>query len=246
MVNKNSESYLVTGECRLSYVHLTRPYKQDGQQDEKYKVTLLIPKRDTATKNRIDACIEAAIRKGMSEYWGNQRPSADALNLPIYDGDGVRPSDKEPYSSEHNDHWVMTASCGTLRKPEVVDMQGNPIINESEIYSGMYGNVSIEFFPYNKGRRGVGCALGNVRKTRDGEQLAGGTTAADDFAGMQGAAQTPMPQQPQYPAAGQAPAYQSPQYPMAAQPPAYQQPYYPAVGTAAMPAINPITGLPVA
>lgn len=34
------------------------------------------------------------------------------------------------------------------------------------------------------GKRGVGCGLGNVMKTRDGEPLAGGASAAADFAGV--------------------------------------------------------------
>ena len=38
---------------------------------------------------------------------------------------------------------------------------------------------------YNRaGKRGIGCGLGNVMKTRDGEPLAGGSSAAADFAGI--------------------------------------------------------------
>ena len=49
----------------------------------------------------------------------------------------------------------------------------------------MYARVTINFFGYNTaGKRGVGCGLGNVMKTRDGEPLAGGASAAADFAGV--------------------------------------------------------------
>ena len=108
---------------------------------------------------------------------------------------------------------------------------GNPILNQSEVYSGMYGRVNVTFFPYSfGGKKGIGCGLGPVQKLRDGEALGGSApTAAQAFG-------TPAPQaQPSY---GQQPAYgnqvQQPSYGQAA----YQQPSAPVGG------INPITGLP--
>ena len=47
----------------------------------------------------------------------------------------------------------------------------------------MYARVTVNFFPYdNAGSKGVACGLGNVMKTRDGEPLSGGASAASDFA----------------------------------------------------------------
>ena len=51
---------VTTGEVRLSYVHLFKPYAAVPGQEEKYSVTVLVPKTDTATTARIDAAIEAA------------------------------------------------------------------------------------------------------------------------------------------------------------------------------------------
>ena len=49
----------------------------------------------------------------------------------------------------------------------------------------MYARVTINFFGYmSNGKKGVGCGLGNVMKTRDGEPLAGGASAASDFASV--------------------------------------------------------------
>ena len=46
----------------------------------------------------------------------------------------------------------------------------------------MYARVTVNFFPYeNSGNRGVGCGLGNVLKTRDGEPLSGRASAESDF-----------------------------------------------------------------
>ena len=56
---QNIPTKCLTGECRLSYVHLVEPYanlKQPGQKP-RYQVTLLIPKTDTATKADIDQLV---------------------------------------------------------------------------------------------------------------------------------------------------------------------------------------------
>ena len=55
------ETRIVTGEARLSYVNVFKPYAHMEGQEEKYSVTILIPKTDVATKARIDAAINAAI-----------------------------------------------------------------------------------------------------------------------------------------------------------------------------------------
>lgn len=197
----NKPTFVVTGTTRLSYANLTRPYAREGQ-DPKYSVTLLIPKHDTATLQRINAAIEAATLEGVAGKWGGQRPPIIAT--PLHDGDGGRPSDGTPFGDECKGHYVMTAS--SKQKPEVVDANLNPLINESEIYSGMYARVSINFFAYNSsGKKGVGVGLGNVQKIQDGESLAGRTSASDDFGGAPAPAAPPQqyaqpatPAQPQY------------------------------------------------
>jgi hypothetical protein len=145
-----------------------------------------------------------------------------------------------PFGAECKGHWVFTAS--SKQAPQVVDLSLNPIINPTEIYSGMFARVSVQFFPYaNSGKKGIGCGLGNVQKLEDGEPLGGRTTAADDFGG--GAYQAPAPQQPvqqqpQYaaaPAPNYAPPAQQPYAPPAQQQPPQQQPVQ----------YDPITGAPI-
>lgn len=214
---------VTTGEVRLSYVHLFKPYAAVPGQDEKYSVTVLVPKTDAATKARIDAAIEAAKQKGITGKWNGQCPPI--VPVPVYDGDGVRPSDGMPFGPECRGHWVFTASAKQDYPPEVVDAQGNPIVNQSEIYSGMYAYVNVEFFPYLFGgaKKGIGCGLGPVMKRRDGEALGGSApTAAQAFGTPTQAPQTP--------------AYQTQAY---VQTPQNYQP-----GPAASAGVNPITGLP--
>ena len=252
---QNDPMKVLTGECRLSYCNLTTPRAAQQGGEPKYSVTLLIPKTDVATKADIDAAIQAAANEALSKVWNGARPPQ--LRVPIYDGDGVRPSGV-PFGDECEGHWVMTAS--TKNKPQVVGIDNiNCELAPSDIYSGMYARVTIRFFGYsNSGNKGIGCGLGNVMKTRDGEALAGSASASVDFAGV-GAAPAAAPAYGVNPTAPAAPAYgvnpaapAAPAYgvnPAAPAAPAYQPPA-PGPAAATPPwntasGVNPITGQPM-
>ena len=258
---QNDPAKVLTGEVRLSYVHLIEPRSNKPGDDPKYSVTLLIPKTDFATKADIDASIQAAAQDAVSKVWNGAAPPQ--LRVPIYDGDGVRQSG-EPFGEECRGHWVMTAS--TFNKPQVVGVQNiNQDLPPREVYSGMYARVTIRFFGYsNSGNKGVGCGLGNVMKTRDGEPLSGNASAASDFAGVGqavgAAADFANPAQGAQPVAAPAPVYGAPvaaPAPAAPQPPvAVPQGNVAAPVAAPMPpaatppwgaanGINPITGQPL-
>lgn len=226
MSNQDAQR-VVTGEVRLSFVHVFVARAKKPGDAPKFSLTLLIPKHDIATKQRIDAAINAAIQDGIASKWNGVRPPL--LNFPIHDGDGVKPSDGMPFNDECKGHWVMTASSQADRKPDVVDANMNPIINQSEVYSGMYGRVSVRFFAYtNQGKKGIGCGLGNLQKIKDGPALSGGgSSAASDF-GAPAGYQPPAPSYGQPPYTPPAPQYsQQPAYAPAPQPPVYGQPAQP-------------------
>lgn len=221
----NDLTNVTTGEVRLSYVHLFKPYAFQAGQEEKFSCTILIPKSDTDTMVRINNAIAAATEKGVTDKWNGVRPPV--IPNPVYDGDGVRASDGMPFGPECRGHYVLTASAKADYPPEVVDSQLNPILNQSEVYSGMYGRVNISFFPYAfGGKKGIGCGLGPVQKTRDGEPLGGSAPSAAQVFSAMPAAQ-PSPQA----AAGAVPGY------------GYATPA-PAQYTQSAGGVNPITGLP--
>ena len=164
---------VTTGEVRLSYVNLFQARTINGSEP-KFSVTLLIPKSDAATKAAIDKALEEAAQDGTNNKWNGVRPPI--VQNPLHDGDGVRQSDGMPFGEECKGHWVMTANCSENRPPQVVGLDRQPIMNQSEVYSGMYGYVNLNFFAYNSnGRKGIGCGLNAVMKSRDGEVLGGGT-----------------------------------------------------------------------
>lgn len=173
--------HMVTGQCRLSYVHLLKPSSRPGQEP-KLSVTVLIPKSDYATRQRLDAALQAALADAIADKWKGVRPPV--INYPIHDGDGVKQNGM-PFGEECRGHWVMTASTKPDSRVEVVDSTGNPILDPTQIYSGMYGRVSMRFYGYlSNGKYGIGCGLRHVQKLADGTPLSGGSSAAEDFASL--------------------------------------------------------------
>ena len=173
---------LTTGEVRLSYANLFEARAINTNSEPKFSVTLLIPKSDTNTKALIDSAIAEAIQNGFTKFplWKGIAPTQSGI--PLHDGDGVR-ENGEPYGEECRGHWVMTAS--SKQKQEIVDRNVVPILDQSQIYSGIYAHVSINFYPYhNSGKKGIGCGLGPVMKIRDGEPLGSKITAAEAFKGF--------------------------------------------------------------
>ena len=160
---------------------------------------------------------------------------------------------------------MFTASTNadpTKPRPEIVGPDLQPIMSATEVYSGMYGRLSVNFAPYfSAGKRGIGCYLNNVQKLEDGEPLAGTkASASEDFGSSQATYGQPVqpqygqPAQPQYgqpvqPQYGQPvqPQYGQPVQPQYGQPaqPQYGQPAQPQYGQPAQPQIDPITGQPI-
>lgn len=175
-MNKNTQAVL--GEARLSYVNLLEPVDRNNTGKPKYSVTLLIPKNSPSIA-RMNEAIENAIKEGITSKFGGQRPANP--NIPVHDGDGNRPGG-EAYGPECAGCYVITATCNENYPPQVVAGHDKHPAMPQEVYSGAYGYASVNFAPYNSnGRKGVGCYLNNVLISRDGEPLAGKTTAEEDF-----------------------------------------------------------------
>ena len=168
---------VITGvNTRWSYANVWDAKSINGGTP-KYSVSLIIPKSDTVTVNKIKAAIQAAYEEGQSKLKGNGKtvPALSVLKTPLRDGDLERPDD----SAYANSYFINANSASA---PGIVDADRNPILERSEVYSGVYGRASINLYAFNSnGNRGIACGLGNIQKIRDGEPLSGRTSAADDF-----------------------------------------------------------------
>ena len=178
MAKFNNPTKVITGvNTRWSYVNAWEPKSINGGAP-KYSVSLIIPKSDTKTIEKIQAAIQAAYEEGQGKLKGNSKsvPALSVLKTPLRDGDAERPDD-EAYA----DSYFVNANSGTA--PGIVDADRNPIIDRSEVYSGVYGRASINFYAFNSnGNKGIACGLNNLQKIRDREPLGGKTRAEDDFA----------------------------------------------------------------
>ena len=169
---------VITGvNTRWSYANVWEPKSINGGAP-KYSVSLIIPKSDTATINKIKAAIQAAYEEGQSKLKGNSKsvPALTTLKTPLRDGDLERPDD-EAYA---NSYFI---NANSPQAPGIVDADRQPILERGEVYSGVYGRASISLYAFNSnGNKGIACGLNNLQKLRDGEPLGGRSRAEDDFA----------------------------------------------------------------
>lgn len=167
------ETKVITGVVRLSYANVWEPKSINGG-NEKYSVSLVIPKSDKKTVDTINKAIDSAIEDGIGKF-GGKKPNKATLKLPLRDGD-IERSEDEVY----RDCYFVNANSTTA--PQIVDKKVQPILERDEVYSGCYARVSITFYAFNSnGNKGIACGLGNIQKVRDGERLGGHTNAEDDF-----------------------------------------------------------------
>ena len=169
---------VITGvKTRWSYANVWQPKSINGGAP-KFSVSLIIPKSDTKTVTAVKNAIQAAYEEGQSKLKGSSKsvPALTAIKTPLRDGDAERPDDEA-----YKDCYFINANSATA--PGIVDAARNPIIEHSEVYSGVYGRASINFYAFNSnGNRGIACGLNNLQKISDGEPLGGKTRAEDDFA----------------------------------------------------------------
>lgn len=177
MAKFNNPTKVITGvNTRWSYVNAWEAKSINGGAP-KYSVSLIIPKSDTETIEKIQAAIQAAYEEGQGKLKGNGKsvPALAVLKTPLRDGDAERPDD-EAYA----DAYFINANSATA--PGIVDAERQPVIDRSEVYSGVYGRASINFYAFNSnGNKGIACGLNNLQKIRDGEPLGGKSRAEDDF-----------------------------------------------------------------
>lgn len=177
---ENQATKVVTGKVRLSYAKVWEP-EADKQGVEWYSTAVLIPKTDTETLRKIRDAVAAAKEQGKA-MWGGKIPGL--LKLPLRDGDEERPDD-DGYAG----HYFF--NCKSKNKPGIAkvigkDANGKPkfqeITDTTEVYSGCYARVSVNFYPFAGESKGVAVGLNNIVKVQDGEPFASKSTVDEDFA----------------------------------------------------------------
>ena len=167
---------VVTGKVRFCYTNVFEPVAMNEGDTPKYSICILIPKSDTKTLNAINKAIEAAKVEGKAKLADKNGKIPSTIKTPLRDGDEERGDD--PAFTD-----MMFINANSNRKPVIVDKALNPIMEKDEFYSGCYGRASLNFYAFNVQSKGIAAGLQNLQKLEDGEMLAGGSTAEEDFGG---------------------------------------------------------------
>lgn len=163
---------VITGKVRLSYPNLFEAKSINGS-DPKYSASLIIDKTDTATIKKIEDAIQLAAQEGKAKFKNGKIPAN--LKTPLRDGDTDREDDPA-----YQGKYFLNANSN--RKPQCVDQRKQRIDDPEDLYPGCYVRASLTFFAFNSnGNQGIAVGLNNIQKWAEGEPLAGGSTAAEDF-----------------------------------------------------------------
>lgn len=177
VIAKRTGTKVTTGKVRLSYAHLFEAHAIEGNEP-KFSVSVIIPKTDTETLKAIKEAVNEAKEQGKGKF-GGKIPAN--LKTPLRDGDTERPDDEAYVNC-----YFLNAS--SKNKPGVVDQNVQPVLDATEVYSGCYGRLTLNFYPFSaSGNKGIAAGLGNVQKLAEGEPLGGFTRAEDDFDSVESA-----------------------------------------------------------
>ena len=157
-------------------VRLTFTFLPDD--DGVFRTSALVPKRDKALIAQIEEAIEEAKDYGKTAKWGGKIPRN--LKIAFQDGDDTD-LDKYP---ENEGHFLL--NCRSKKKVGLVDIDRQPILDASEVYSGCWAYLSVTSFAYDNESKGVSFFLNNIMKARDDESFGGGSSSPDeDFADVE-------------------------------------------------------------
>jgi hypothetical protein len=177
---------VTTGKVRLSFPYLFKPRQPSAGQDgePKYSTMLLIPKTDKKTIAALRAAEKTALVNGAATL-GLQDTSKAVLGQRGLSPSIIKDADEDGTAEDYPEragHYYMTVNAQVTFKPEVVDRNLQEIIDQSEVYSGVYARVSLNAFAYKRPeKKGISFGLGNVQILGGGESLAGGRPASADF-----------------------------------------------------------------
>ena len=173
LLEKDGQIFIRVSNVRLSYPHLDKPYKKEGDQGvAKYGVVGLLPKDTHKAAKKL---IEEVIGDVMKE---NKVKALAADKKFLRDGDE---SDKE----EHEGHWTLSAR--EERRPVLKEMvDGELTLVEPEdaketFYGGCWGSLLIRpWFQNNKYGKRVNAGLSAVTKKGDDDSFGEGRIGEDD------------------------------------------------------------------
>lgn len=171
-----------TPEGTALYVSLFQPRARKDpktgqpQGEPKFQITLVFDEDTDLTE------MKAAAKRVGIEKFGPKFPELvkkGKMNWPFVDNADKVDDDDERLPGFEEEGCSL--GFKTADKPGIVDEEAEPIMEKSDVYSGMRARVSCRPFAYDNQSKGVAFYLVNVQKLGDGERLSGNPAAEDDF-----------------------------------------------------------------
>ncbi|MES2348460.1 MAG: DUF2815 family protein [Pseudomonadota bacterium] len=180
-----STDKLITPEFRVSFANIFRPATPlpgtPAGAKPKYGLTMLFPKGADLS------AMKAAAQTAAVEKFGDKLKDpnfAKRLRSPF--------RDQGEKTFEGYESGAIFVNVTSGQRPGLVDQNVQPIIEESQFYSGCYAIASLNAFAYDTaGNVGVAFGVNNIQKRRDGEPLGGRTRPEDDFVPAEGGTGAP-------------------------------------------------------
>lgn len=181
---------MITPLCRFTYSHVFEP-AADPMGNLKYSSGLMFPKSDTKAIDAVKTAIDAAITKGVSKgKFAATAAKSKGFKYPLRDGDeyyndAVNEGDMEKAAARTTYRGMMFINASNTNPIGVVNKFAQPIVDQSEFYSGCWGHADVNFCAFSKnGNIGVGAYLNNVMKKKDDDRLDGKQAATTAFASV--------------------------------------------------------------
>lgn len=184
---------VITPKFRVSFPKVFEAEKNDLNGKMEYSVVALFPKDAdlSALKAAAKACMEEKFGKDTAAWPENWRnPFRDQKEkTKKKDGVAIKGADGKPVLQDGCEAGAIFINLKSTNRPGVVDQNVQPIIDQSEFYSGCWAIAQVRPFYYDqKGNKGVSFGLQNVQKVADGDPLSGRQRAEDAFVPVAGAA----------------------------------------------------------
>lgn len=178
MATKSKSVRLYSPKGIAAYVHLHTPRVRTGrdgkpQGDPKYGLALFF-KRGTDL-SEMEELAEAKAKEAFGPR-AMELVRKGKINWPFADTADMEDADP-PF-----DKPGTVVNFKKLDRPGIVDADAEPIMEKSDVYSGMIARVSCRCFTYDNESKGVSFALVNVQKLGEGERMSGDPDAESDFA----------------------------------------------------------------
>jgi len=179
---------ILTGPVRLSWCDLFElpPVTKDNQ-NPKYGTTLLFPPNNLIDMTLFYEDYYKVCAASFADHWDGGTQQYYGLKTPF------RPQEEKLKFQGYTPGSIfMTVS--TKFKPSVVDVRGNPIVDPSKVYPGVWAICSVNAYPNTDARtKGVRFGLQNVMIIGDDKSLGGGgADPSQTFKGIAGQVAAPI------------------------------------------------------